>query len=280
MSKLFPILTALLLPLATWASDSPAPAVQSSARAVQRQGIGALARDIQCNLNHPATGEPITQAVEIIDVQVNGASYQKGLRSGDLLLSINGSPVRSCDEIKTLFTKLSDQSTLELVLLRDGHLIHVSGDMQQYRDRTASTTSEQALQKASELFDRNQSTRPVKLNQEHRAMVGLYARAIKQELSQAPEGTNARAIIRNMQNIRNVFRDSNSQSQGWMKGKAGEATLQFKKGPYVLILKGMNNLLRLEVYNQSGSLIFAGPMDTPEQRQAVPANILSILQAM
>ncbi len=280
MSKLFSIFTALLLSLPTSASDSavstaPAPVQQSA-----QQGLGALARDVQCNLTHPVTGSHITQAVEIIDVQKDGASYQKGLRSGDLLITINGHPVAPCAEIKAQLMETTEQGIIKLELMRGQELIEISGELSAYQANSASATSARALKKAAELFDKEQTTRPVSLNEEHRAKVAEYAGEIKQELSQVPDDTDARAIIRNMQNIRNVFRDSNSQSQGWMKGNAGEATIQFKKGPYVLILKGMNNMLRLEVYNQGGTLIFAGSMDTPEQCQAVPTDILHALQSL
>ncbi len=281
MSSPLSIFALLLLPTLSLAASALAP--ESPVTASQQPkagGLGALARDVPCNLTHPVTGSPITQAVEIIDVQKDGASYQKGLRSGDLLISINGHPVAPCAEIKTQLMETTEQGIIKLELMRGQELIEISGKLSAYQANAASAASARALKKAAELFDKDQTTRPVSLNEDHRAKVAEYAGKIKQELSQAPDDTDARAIIRNMQNIRNVFRDSNKQSQGWMSGKAGEATIQFKKGPYILILKGMNNMLRLEVYNQAGALIFAGSMDSPAQRQAVPADVLHVLQSL
>lgn len=274
------ILAALLLPTIAWASDAPAPQAQVAAAPAVQGGLGALARDISCNLNHPKDGHAITQAVEIIDVASTGAAYKKGLRSGDLLLSINGSPVSKCAEIAALIAAIPQDGNIVLEMLRAGEIIMIESQRSNYTPQASVTESDQALKKAAELFDKNQSAKPVGLSETHRSQIATNARAIKSELAAAPDGTDARAIIHNMQNIRNIFRDSNPSSDGWMKGNAAEATIQFKKGGYVLVLKGMNNLLRLEVYNQSGQLIFASQIDTVEQRRAVPAEILRVLQSM
>ncbi len=266
-------------PSILWASDTPVPSVQSSSTktAANQDGIGALGRDVSCQLKHPEKGYAITQAVEIIDVQEGGGAYNKGLRSGDLLITVNGQAVGTCAEVGKQIALIHDDSQIVLELLRGQELITVEAERRSYKP--ADPASDEALKKASELFERQKANRPVSLSDDHRALVSTYAKEIKLQLAAAPEGTNARAIISDMQKIRNVFRDSNPQSDGWMKGNAGEATIQFKRGEYILILKGMNNQLTLEVYNNSGNLLYSTSMDTLEQRSQIPSFVLQLLRS-
>ncbi|MFI3244712.1 MAG: PDZ domain-containing protein, partial [Akkermansia sp.] len=208
----------LLVPHGVLAKDAVTAAAPAStqAQASNKGAIGALAQDVDCQLAHPATGHTMAHAVLIVDVETDGPAYKRGLRTGDYLIGVNGSAVSQCSEIAPILAKITADGMIRLELLRAGQVVTIEAPRQNYSEQKPELDSKAAAEKASEIVAKNQETRPVQLSDEQRAVIAAYTRNIKAQLAAAPEGTDARAIIKDMQNIRNVFRDSDSTRDGWM----------------------------------------------------------------
>lgn len=262
------------------AAVAVAQASSSAPAAASRGSLGAIAQDISCQQVHPLTGQTIAQTVEIVDVATDGAAFRKGLRRGDYLIGINGQPISRCADIAPIIGKIPQDGSIRLEVLRAGQLVLVEAPLKDYLAQKPTNDTGLAAKTASAAVSRQQATKPVQLTDEQRAAIAAMTRAIKAQLAGAPEHTVPRAIIKDMQAIRNIFRDSDSGREGWMKGTAGAATIQFKKGEHIIILKGMNNELYLEVYRLDGVLVHAAQMDTLEQRRQLPTKVLSLLQSL
>ena len=66
----------------------------------------------------------------------------------------------------------------------------------------------------------------------------------------------------------------------WMLGEAGEVTLQFKTEDGVMVLHGASNKITLTVYDAAGELKYTLPLDTVEERAAVPQEVRERLQRL
>lgn len=65
-------------------------------------------------------------AVQAVDVDSQGAAYRSGIRTGDLIVSINDRIVESVDDLHRFLTRTPIESPLELTVVRDGQLLTVN----------------------------------------------------------------------------------------------------------------------------------------------------------
>lgn len=64
----------------------------------------------------------------VLAVMENSAAQRLGLEAGDLLLSLDGVDLRSCDELDALLAASSNSTTLNLTLIRDGQQLALDLD--------------------------------------------------------------------------------------------------------------------------------------------------------
>lgn len=118
-----------------------------------------------------------------------------------------------------------------------------------------------------------QGSRSIGLPGEIRRSIYEAQRRIAEQMGCGPDGLDPKAVIREMQAIRNLARDANRSRDHWMEGKAGEVTLRFRDDDGVLIVTGMDNLLTVEILDARGKSLFRGPLNTPEERRAAPVRL-------
>ncbi len=118
-----------------------------------------------------------------------------------------------------------------------------------------------------------QGSRSIGLPGEIRRSIYEAQRRVVEQMGCGPDGLDPKAVIREMQAIRNLARDANRSRDHWMEGKAGEVTLRFRDDDGVLIVTGMDNLLTVEILDARGKSLFRGPLNTPEERRAAPVRL-------
>ena len=62
----------------------------------------------------------------IQDVIPNGPAYEAGVRQGDILLAINGTPVATADSIRTLLRQYAPGDTINILLFRGNERLTLS----------------------------------------------------------------------------------------------------------------------------------------------------------
>ena len=123
--------------------------------------------------------------------------------------------------------------------------------------------------------------RPLVINPEiHAAMRGHRRAVVVQQLSEMAGDFSPGQVTEHLQAIRNLARDANPRGRGWMLGKAGEVTLQFRDAEGTLVLYGADNVLTLTVYDAAGGLLYTCPLNTPEERAAVPQSVMERLKRL
>ena len=68
------------------------------------------------------------RGVEIVEVQPSSASNKAGLRTGDIIVTINGRIILSVDDIHRLLMALPPDSPLHTEIIRDGVLLSIDID--------------------------------------------------------------------------------------------------------------------------------------------------------
>lgn len=68
-------------------------------------------------------GMETVRGVEILNVSENGAAFESGVRSGDVVLRVNGVEVNEANQLQQQVAVLSPGETVTLTILRDGEII-------------------------------------------------------------------------------------------------------------------------------------------------------------
>jgi hypothetical protein len=104
--------------------------------------------------------------------------------------------------------------------------------------------------------------------------------AVVAQLAALPNGFVPMEVSDHLQAIRHLARDANPRGKGWMPGEAGEVTLQFRDAEGLLVLQGASNMLTLTVFDKDAVVRHTLPLNTPEERAAVPQEIIGRLQRL
>lgn len=242
---------------ATWAAESPRAmfGVVAEENPTPRQG-GVLVRAVR-------PGSPAETA---------------GLQPGDRIGQMNGSPVNSREDVRAVLCSLQPGVSMEITYYSAGNpqpatATVVLGERPQ-QSRAAMPDSPGAA------VGGDRRLRPLVVSPDIRSAMRGHRKAVVAQLAALPGGLVPAEVSDHLQAIRHLARDANPQGRGWMLGEAGEVTLQFKDREGVLVLHGASNKLTLSVYNSAGKQTQVLPLNTPEERAAVPAEIIERLRRL
>lgn len=239
--------------------------------AAERAAFGVVAADVETPAHAllPAGGGTLVDSV-----WPGSPADKAGVKSGDIITSFDGEPVPTRAALSRLLAQHRPGDAVKVELLADGVR----------RTMSVTLTARPAKAKQATTPDKavggDRVKRPVVVSPEIREAMKERRAAICARLADLPETVDTAAIIDELQAIRNLARDANSGDKDWMPGKAGEATLQLRDGEGVLLLNGANNSLTVEAYDTKGTLLYRGKLDTPEQRRALPENVLKRLKKL
>ncbi len=211
----------------------------------------------------------------VVDSVWPGSPADKaGVKSGDIITAFDGAPVPDRAALSARLAQHRPGDAVQVALLADG----------QPRTLTITLTARPAKAKPASTPDKavggDRVKRPVVVSPEIREAMREHRAAICARLATLPEMADTEPVIDELQAIRNLARDANSGDKDWMPGKAGEATLQLRDSEGTLLLNGANNSLTVEAYDTKGTLLYRGKLDTPEQRRALPDDVLRRLKKL
>lgn len=199
------------------------------------------------------------------------------LKPGDRIESLNGQRVNSREEMRTLLRGFSPGMTVELVYYHAGSQEPTSAKVT-LAERPVRAKA--APDNPGSAVGGDRMLRPLVVNPEIRAAMRTHRRAVAQQLAAVDAGFSPQLVTEHLQAIRHLARDANPRGRGWMLGEAGEVSLQFRDAEGILVLHGANKQLTLTVYDAAGVQTHTLPLNTPDERSAVPAPVIERLRRL
>lgn len=200
------------------------------------------------------------------------------LSPGDRIYSINGAKINSRAEMKAVLLSLAPGENVAVVFEKCS-----SGKVAEaavlVAERPARRLADSPVSPDAAVGG-DRHLRPLVVNPAIRQAMREHRRAVALQLAALQTDFVPEQVSDHLQSIRNLARDANPRGRGWMVGQAGEVTLQFKVAGGVLVLHGASNLLTLTVYDAEGNQTHSLPLNTPEQRAAVPQPVMERLQRL
>lgn len=208
-------------------------------------------------------------------VNPESPAYQGGLREGDVLLAFNGQLLSSRAQLRSLLDAAEPGQQVEISFLQNGRQRRVSVKL-----AARSAMRKRAAASADAAVGGDRVLRPLVVNPAIREAMAKRRREIVRQLRQVSEHFEPSEVSDHLQAIRHLARDANPNGRGWMLGEAGEVTLQFKSEGGVMVLHGASNKLTLSVYDAAGTLKYTLPLNTAEERAAVPQEVRERLKRL
>lgn len=103
--------------------------------AVQRAILGVSIQDINADLAEE-NGIEEMEGVYIADVREDGAAKAAGIRSGDIILSIDGAKVNSSGELQEQVSRYRPSDKVDVVIKRDGETKHIEVTLRNLQGQT------------------------------------------------------------------------------------------------------------------------------------------------
>lgn len=216
----------------------------------------------------------VSGGVVVQGVGPTSPAARAGLHQGDLILSINGKAVSSRAELKKSLSGFKPGDSVQVEILSCGIrrvatvvLAEHSGLLPQIVKLDDAVGGDRQL--------RRQEI-PEKILRQMREL----RQQIAERLALLPEPFQGMEVTELLQSIRHLARDANPDRADWMPGQAGEVSLLFKDDQGSLMLHGANKLLTLKIYDFQGRLLQSYSLDTPDQRCALPPDVLERLRKL
>lgn len=199
-----------------------------------------------------------------------------GVQVGDVILSLNGHRVTSREEMRAILRKLAPGDVLQVDVFQAGvrRTLSVTMIERPVRKESAAADSPDAA------VGGDRKLRPLAVSPEIRKAMREHRLAVVAQLAALPNGFVPMEVSDHLQAIRHLARDANPRGKGWMPGEAGEVTLQFRDAEGLLVLQGASNMLTLTVFDKDAVVRHTLPLNTPEERAAVPQEIIGRLQRL
>lgn len=198
-----------------------------------------------------------------------------GMQVGDVIFALNGKAVRTREEMRAILRELKPGDVMQVELMQQGSVRMLEVKLVERPRQKGGAASNPDAAVGGEGAPRTLAVAPAirQAMREHR-------RAIAAQLAALPEGLEPMAVSDHLQAIRHLARDANPQGRGWMPGEAGEVTLLFKDSEGAIMLHGASNKLNLTLLDQQLKETHRFPLNTPEERAAVPQEVIVRLRGL
>ena len=236
----------------------------------------------------PATGravfgvvpsdEPAPQGLEVAAVAPGSPAEQSGLQAGDVLLAVDGKTIRTRSDLLAAIHAHKPGDSIPILYVRGKKSAEAMVTLAARKLRKTTPTTPPTDPGYKEQGDR--MVKLLNITPEMLEQMRDLKREIRHNLSSITHDFNPQQVSNQLQQLRNLARDAQAHRHGWMTGRACEAYLQFHDDAGTLVLHGASNLLTLEVYDPTGQLLKKYPLNTPEDRAALPPELLRRLQEL
>lgn len=241
------------------------------AAAAERAAFGVVAADAVPQIHGFL---PVNSGAVVDSVWPGSPADKAGMKPGYIIVSMNDETIQGREMLSAFLSRHKPGDTIRVGYYANGAMRSLSVTL------TARPKHAKGAGSPTQAVHADRVKRPVAVAPEIREAMREHRAAICRYLAAMPDGLAPAAVSDELQAIRNLARDANAGDKAWMPGKAGESTLQLRDAEGTLLLTGANNSLMLEAYDKKGACVFRGPLDTPEQRRAVPAPVLHRLQQL
>lgn len=217
----------------------------------------------------------VEQGVIVKSVWPGSPAEKSGVKRGDVIVCLDGHPVPNRDAMAKLLRKRVPGEKVRATLSYGGVLREVEVELlarPKYPARL-SPTPESAV-------GGDRVHRPLVVSEELRQRFRERRRNICRLLATLPDSLDKEAVVDELQAIRDLARDANPGGDGWMVGRAGVAAVQFRDSDGILLLRGADNKLTLEVYDADGKRELCCELNKPEDYRALPLSVLKRLLAL
>lgn len=258
----------LLLSLAALLPAAAAPAGE-------RPVFGVVAAEMTPELR---THARIPHGILVQSVWPGSPAAQAGVRPGSVILSLDGTPIEDKAAMAAFLAQHRAGDVVKAAVLQNGEPPAQVSVQLVARPAKAAQQMPTAPDRA---VGGDRVMRPLTIREDIREGIRARRGIIIEQLHALPDGMEAMKVTDALNDIRNLARDANPYGgEGWMIGRAGEASVQFKDAEGVLLILGANNVLQLEVFDTNGCKVLQAPITTPEQCRALPESVLQRLKAL
>lgn len=241
------------------------------AAAAERAAFGVVATDAEAQIHSIL---PVHSGAVVDSVWPGSPADKAGMKPGYIIVSMNNETIQGREMLSDFLSRRKPGDTIRVGYYAEGALRSLTVTL------IARPQHAKGASSPTQAVHADRVKRPVAVEPEIREAMREHRAAICRHLAAMPEGLEPAAVSDALQAIRNLARDVNAGDKAWMPGKAGESTLQLRDAEGTLLLTGASNCLMLEAYDKKGTCVFRGPLDTPEQRRAVPAPVLQRLHQL
>lgn len=245
------------------------------------------------------------EGIFVKGVAPDSPAERAGLKEADIILSVEGVRILSRGDYRRATVGKKAGDALRLVCLRAGRTMELVVTLKPRAEvlpgiagagvaglqasaaprvalrsraatpRPAFSRSEAYMQSLGE-----QGMRPLEISPEIVSSIREARQDIIDELARDPGEVDTSRLTRLMQRLRDLARDANVTRHNWMAGKAGEAILQFRDEQGIIVLTGADNLVNIELLDESGHPTYSGPFNTEDQRRAAPGDLPARFRAL
>lgn len=243
-------------------------------------------------LSHPALAAPATrgavfgvvpaeeiaaQGLEIAAVAPSSPAELGGLQAGDILLSVDGRATRSRSDLLAaiLARKPGDVITVRYIRGERNAEATITLAARPQRKQIPAESTDPGYKEHGDRMVKLLNITPELLEQ-----MRHLKREIRRHLAAISEDFAPKTVCAQLQQLRDLARDAQAHRHGWMSGRACEAYLQFHDDEGTIVLHGANNKLTIELYDATGRQLQQYPINTVEERLALPPALLCRLQAL
>ena len=247
----------------------PVPSNRHQSRSFLGVEVGHLPAALGEQLNLP---EGFGVLVEY--VVPGSAAEVAGVKANDILKTVDGQIVTSAEHLAVLVRSFSEGQEVTLVVLHKGQETRLTAKLQKRAGRGADQDGPGKRHAGGDSFDGN-------FQFDFDDPSSDYQRQLRTSLERSREQVNA-ATRRAMDESRRALDEAREQTARAFASRTdfGQARVVLRDPTGRVELRVVRGKRTLRVRDEKGETVFEGPINTPEQRRAIPADALPKVEAL